>query len=185
MSKVLIVNLYGGPGTGKSTTATGVFSKLKYLGYKCEYVSEFAKDLTYEKSFEVLQDNLFVIATQHHRSFILRDKVDIIITDSPLILPLSYINYKEFDYGFIKNIVKYLYDKYNTLDIFINRNNDDHAYESYGRSQTVDEAIGIDEDIKRKLKELDIKYNTVNMGESTIDYIVSMITNKVGDPRGE
>ena len=25
----LIVNLFGGPGTGKSTTAAGVFSKLK------------------------------------------------------------------------------------------------------------------------------------------------------------
>lgn len=45
----LIVNLVAGPGTGKSTTMAGVFYKLKSLGIDCEMVTEFAKELVWEK----------------------------------------------------------------------------------------------------------------------------------------
>lgn len=36
--KTLVVNLFAGPGAGKSTGAAYIFSKLKMLGYDCEYV---------------------------------------------------------------------------------------------------------------------------------------------------
>jgi len=45
--ETLIVNLWAGPGTGKSTTASVVFHMLKVAGIKCEYVTEFAKELAY------------------------------------------------------------------------------------------------------------------------------------------
>jgi len=35
----LVVNLYGGPGTGKSTTAAATFAELKMAGINCELVS--------------------------------------------------------------------------------------------------------------------------------------------------
>ena len=44
MKDTLIVNLYGGPGCGKSTGAAYLFSKLKMAGVDAEYVPEFAKD---------------------------------------------------------------------------------------------------------------------------------------------
>lgn len=40
----LVVNLFGGPGSGKSTGAAYVFARLKMLGYNAELVTEFAKD---------------------------------------------------------------------------------------------------------------------------------------------
>ena len=40
----LIINLIGGPGSGKSTTAAGLFYKLKQMGIDCEMALEFAKD---------------------------------------------------------------------------------------------------------------------------------------------
>lgn len=43
-NKALIIDLIGGPGSGKSTTAAGLFYKLKKLGYNCEMSLEFAKD---------------------------------------------------------------------------------------------------------------------------------------------
>lgn len=43
--KQKVINLYGGPGTGKSTTAAMLFAKMKLAGFNCEYVPEFAKDL--------------------------------------------------------------------------------------------------------------------------------------------
>ena len=33
MKETLVVNLFGGPGTGKSTMMAGIFAKLKSLGY--------------------------------------------------------------------------------------------------------------------------------------------------------
>lgn len=52
MKNTLIVNLYGGPGTGKSTGAAYIFSKLKMDGIDAEYVTEFAKDKVWEGSQE-------------------------------------------------------------------------------------------------------------------------------------
>ena len=43
MKSTLLVNLYAGPGAGKSTGAAYIFAKLKMAGVDCEYVSEYAK----------------------------------------------------------------------------------------------------------------------------------------------
>lgn len=60
-----VVNLFAGPGAGKSTLATGVFHELKLQGINCEYVSEIAKDLTWEKRHNSLNFQLYVFAKQH------------------------------------------------------------------------------------------------------------------------
>ena len=51
MNNSLTVNLFGGPGTGKSTTSAAVFSLLKMHGVNAELITEFAKDLTWEKRY--------------------------------------------------------------------------------------------------------------------------------------
>ena len=50
MKNTLIVNLYAGPGAGKSTGAAYIFlQNSKWHGIDCEYVSEYTKDcLDYE-----------------------------------------------------------------------------------------------------------------------------------------
>lgn len=50
MKNTLIVNLFGAPGTGKSTGAAYIFSKLKMAGVDAEYVTEFAKDKVWDNS---------------------------------------------------------------------------------------------------------------------------------------
>ena len=42
---MIVVNLFAGPGSGKSTTCAGLFSKLKLAGIYCEMVLEYAKEL--------------------------------------------------------------------------------------------------------------------------------------------
>jgi broad-specificity NMP kinase len=49
MKNTLVVSLFAGPGVGKSTMATGIFSALKFKGIECEYVSEYAKNLVWGK----------------------------------------------------------------------------------------------------------------------------------------
>jgi adenylate kinase family enzyme len=47
---MILVNLYGAPGSGKSTGAAYIFSKLKMAGVDAELVTEFAKDKVWEES---------------------------------------------------------------------------------------------------------------------------------------
>ena len=83
MKNTLVVNLFGGPGCGKSTLMAGIFHQLKIQGYDCEMVTEFAKDIVWEERTELLKEQIYVFTNQNYRLFRVNGKVDIIITDSP------------------------------------------------------------------------------------------------------
>lgn len=85
----LVVNLFGAPDAGKSTGAAYIFSKLKMAGVNAELVTEFAKDKVWENDMEVFKpDNqCYLFGKQFYRMSRCRDKVSVIVTDSPL--PLS------------------------------------------------------------------------------------------------
>ena len=63
MNNTLVINLFGGPGCGKSTTMARIFADLKIQGYNAEMVSEFAKDLVYEQRQETMKDELYLCKT--------------------------------------------------------------------------------------------------------------------------
>ena len=86
----IIVNLFGGPSIGKSTTAAGVFTLLKMNDVNAELVTEFAKDLTWEDRQLALNNQYYVWAKQYHKLHRVIDQVDIVITDGPLIFSLIY-----------------------------------------------------------------------------------------------
>lgn len=144
--KPLVVNLFGGPGTGKSTTAAGVFSKLKKLGINAELSIEFAKDLTWSQRHVALRDQIYIFGKQHHKLFILREDLDVIVTDSPLLLSCIYANnnYPEC----FHNTVKWAFDSNNNVNIFLTR---DKPYSSKGRNQTESESKEIDREIQQFL----------------------------------
>ena len=48
--KLTVINFFGGPGCGKSTTAAELFAKMKKANYKVELVHEVAKDFIWEEA---------------------------------------------------------------------------------------------------------------------------------------
>ena len=86
----IVVNLFGGPGCGKSTGAAYIFAKLKMAGVNAELVTEFAKDKTWERNSKALTCQPYVFGKQVYRIDRCADQVDVIVTDSPIVLSLLY-----------------------------------------------------------------------------------------------
>lgn len=172
MKPTLVINLIGGPGSGKSTCASGIFYQLKKLGINCELALEFAKDKVWEESIKILDDQLYVFGKQYHKLFRLNGKVDVIITDSPLLISILY-NKTPSEY-FDKLVVEQ-YHTFNNLLFFINRAEN---YQTEGRLQTKDESMVLDYTMKHILLTNDIEYDEVSC-ENAVDYIVDIVKTKL------
>jgi len=149
----MIVNIFGGPGAGKSTLAAVVFAGLKEQQCNCELVTEFAKDLVWSE--QKLDDQIYIFGEQYHRLHVLRDKVDVIVTDSPLLLSsvygkqvLSSRLYPAFDL-----LVYQTFLDMDNFNVYLHRNN---PYHTVGRTQTLDEAEKIDDRVMAYLLKHDI-----------------------------
>lgn len=131
-----VINLFGAPGAGKSTIAAGLFNQMKIDGYNVEYVTEFAKDLVYEDNMSVLNNQLYVTATQDHRMRRLIGKVDYVITDSPLLLGIVHAKgiFKIIEF---ENLIVKIFNSYNNINFYIERY---HKYSESGRLESESES---------------------------------------------
>ena len=170
LSDTILVNLLAGPGTGKSTIASSVFSELKWQGVNCELASEFAKDLCWEERFTTLTNQIYVFGKQLHRVQRLIDKVDVIITDSPLIFSVIYK--PEYLSDNFSKLVLETFNQFNNMNYFLKRLK---PYNPKGRMQTKDEAKLVDEIILNYLRDNQINYTHVNGNKDGVEIIVNDI----------
>lgn len=167
----LVINAFGGPGSGKSTSCLDICQQLKKQGYKAEYVSEYAKDLVYDKNeklldgspesqFEILKEQLKRVDRLYNSG-----EVDFIVTDSPVLLNEIYNKSltKEYD-----SMVTSLHNDFNNFTYFMER--DASAFQEEGRIHNLEESQKIDKDIKQLLAEKKIRYETYN--HDTVDNII-------------
>lgn len=174
-SECLHINLFGGPGIAKSTTACGLFSKMKRNNTKVEYVSEVAKELVYSKDFFTLGDQLMILARQHHSWYKLRDQVDFTVNDGAFLLSLIYVQEnKHLPLEHFKPLIVEMFKSYNTLNILLERT-EKHPYQEYGRNESFEEAQALDEKIKQMLIDNDIPFTTIKVGKKTIKQIYAII----------
>lgn len=82
----MIVNLFGQPCAGKSTVRADVFRCLKQRGVNCEEVYETAKKLSWTGRTKELASQPYIAVKQLRDLEVLQGRVDVIITDSPLLL---------------------------------------------------------------------------------------------------
>lgn len=166
-----VINLFAGPGAGKSTIAAMLFSLLKIRGYEAELVTEYAKYLTWANKETELKDQLYVFAKQDHRLEVLKDHaIDFVITDSPILQGLIYTpaNY----FPSFRPLVREVFDSYDNINFLINRVK---SYSPVGRSQTEEEAARYCEKIKQTLGEEKIKYTVVDGNEQAAELIIKQL----------
>ncbi len=150
-----VINIFAGPGSGKSTTAAGVFHQLKILNKKVEYVSEYAKDLVYENRFDRLDDYLYMLAEQHHRLYRLRGHVDYVICDGSFLL--GYIHCCKnsiYNKKLFKALVLDIFSQYDNTNYFLNR--EDIVYQTYGRKENLNAALQLDKKLLKLFKKENI-----------------------------
>lgn len=164
----LVINLFAGPGVCKSTTAAKVFADLKMKGINCEMALEFAKDKVWEESFRTMDDQIYIFGKQFHRIWRLKDKVDVIICDSPL--PISIVYDKENSEAF-HTLIMEQFNKFSNVNYYIERSTE---YQESGRVQTKEDAEKLDKIVLDVLNKYDIKYKSIN-----IDGASDVITNDI------
>lgn len=172
--KTLVVNLLGGPGSGKSSIRAGIFHDLKYKGIDCEEATEYAKDLTWSKSKLALSNQIHVFGEQHNRIWRLIGQVEVIITDSSLLLtPI----YSKSESSTLRTLAVEEFKSMWNYVAFLKRVK---PYNPNGRNQTESEARDIDFKILDLLDNEEIPYETFPGDLDGKDGIVKKILMMIG-----
>lgn len=140
--------------THNSTLAAGVFFELKIRGILSELIPEFAKEKVWEENFKAFDNQLYIFAQQHKRIFRCLGKVDVIVVDSPLLLPIIYG--KNVKNEHFNGLVLQEFNSMRNLNIVIERGS--FQFEVEGRMQDKDAAIQIDREVKQLLHMYKIKH---------------------------
>lgn len=175
MRKPVVVNLFGGPGSGKSTGAAFIFSRLKMMDVNCELVTEYAKDCTWENRMMALDCQEYIFGKQSYRMKRCADKVDVIITDSPLPIGLFYNHDPALNENFT-NVVMSVFNKYNNKNYCLIRSKE---YNPIGRNQSKEEADIIGDEIQFFLDDHNIKY-ILGLGEENFyQFIINEVLKEL------
>ena len=178
MSK--IINIFGGPGIGKSSIAAGITYKLKKNHISCDKPYEFPKLLAWDDNHSAIQDQLYVLANQHRGIVKSYGKVDYIVLDSPILLSLTYRNYyKGTEYpsslygeSFDKMVLD-TFNQYDNINIVLDRadgvNNNDERY------QNLEESKELDIVIENSLIENNIPFHKIKVNDDTVDDIMKLV----------
>lgn len=168
----LVINLTGGPGTGKSTLSANLFAKLKMAGVDVELAPEYVKDLVWEESFKKIGNQIYIFAKQHNRLYRLKNKVKVIITDSPLLNSIVYYNDNN---PHFEPLVIWEFKAMNNLTFYLERS---FEYVQNGRLQDIEGAKKIDEIYKNLLDKYQIDYTSIRSPydvDSIVESIIKII----------
>ena len=173
--ETIVINLFGEPSVGKSTCAMDITVKLKRKGINAEYVSEFAKDKLYENNGEVFKHQEYLFGKQSFTMGRVKNKVDVIVVDSPLLLCTIYNQDNVLGEDFNKTVLN-VFNSYNNKNYLLTRN---HPYEKEGRFQNEEEAQEVRNQITKMLVKFNIDYTEIVSSEENCRYIVEKITKEI------
>lgn len=161
-----IVCLYGGAGTGKSTTAAALFAAAKRNGYNAEMNREYIKEWIWEGREIHPGDQTYIFAkgAKKERSYMMKG-LNLIISDSPLILTHFYgMKHDKFEQEY--NTSLQMLEQHHAISksygykvehIFLNRKKE---YNPAGRFQTEEEAKVFDGQMKQMLSDMKIDFKS-------------------------
>lgn len=171
--QTLVINLIGGPCSGKSTIAAELFARLKKMGVKSELVSEYIKDRIYEENMTMPSNQIAIFGMEHYNISNKIGKVDVIVHDGSFI---NNILYKKEDNPEFDKLIVSEYHKFNNLDFFINRGNIE--FETYGRIHNYEQSLELDTKIKDLYYLADAEFIEVESRDA-VDKIIPIVLKEL------
>lgn len=157
----VVINAFGGAGAGKSTACLHIVAELKKRGYVAEYVSEYAKDLVWDKDFAMLDGSLknqsLILQEQIKRVDRLIGEVQFAVTDSPILLNGVYLKDCPEKPQYCADILE-KFNSYNNFNFVVKR--DTSKYEQEGRIHSLEESIAVDNEVETLLKNNNLYFGT-------------------------
>lgn len=168
--KPQVLNFFAGPGSGKSTMAAAVFAELKFRGRNVELVTEYAKEATWEnRSTKFFAAQEYIFGKQSFRISRAADQVDLVITDSPLLLSLVYMD-DTFEMPSLSVVVEEAHNRYISFNYYVKR---EKAYNPVGRNQSSVEASALDVRIQGMLREKHVDYTVTRCSQYDAEVIAN------------
>jgi hypothetical protein len=179
--KTKVINFVASPSSGKSLMAALVFSELKMMHFRAEYVQEYAKTLIWQDRLEELANQYNVSYEQYKMIKSVDGKVDYICLDSPLLLGLYYNIHHEDNVSDITKTEKMILSKMSEFDniyIFLERN-EEFPYETEGRIHNEEQSKVIASELLNLLDEFGIEYRSFKSDKKNVSSILDYILSKV------
>jgi deoxyadenosine/deoxycytidine kinase len=158
------INLFAGPGAGKSTLASWLFAELKLRDYSIELVSEYVKSWAIEKrKIHPFHQVYFMGRQLEYEYRFLTNGVKHIITDSPVFLAATYARYYNSHLFEVANqmesIISTYEKKHPAINIFLNRGD---YFQQEGRYHNREQAENIDRAVLSTLISNGVEFKEFN-----------------------
>lgn len=164
---MVVINIFGSPCSGKSTTAAGVFYLMKRMGYNVEMSLEYVKDSVYDGNKYPFTDQVYVFAQMLKKLRQYDGKVDYVVTDAPLLM--NHIYGKDETCEFHR-LVDAEWRRYKNISFLLRRGN--IFYIADGRVHNDQEADKIQNEIESMLDDKGVCAPVYYTGRNTASNIV-------------
>lgn len=153
--------------------AAALFSDLKKRGFNAELVTEYAKDKVWEHNDTVFSNQVYILGKQSYRVSRVAGQVDVIITDSPILLSAIYNPDPEIQNELEALTVK-MFNQYNNLNIVLKRT---FPYQKEGRMHSEEQSSEIYQKIIECLNQNGIGYSVFDNKDDTQQTLMDIIVN--------
>lgn len=140
---MIVVNMFGGPGVGKSTVAAMLFAHYKRRGIRVEMARESAKQLFYEGRDLARNQVLITALTYQTLKDLEAAGTELVIGDIALRLNLVYAKALPF-YQPLAALVRGMRAEFQNVDVLLRRA---VPYQNHGRGQDLEGAKQIDAEV--------------------------------------
>lgn len=173
------INLFAGPGAGKSALAYWLVGELKSQGASVELASEYVKEWAYQSIPPTRKfDQLYLFSKQIRKELIpIRDgDIKHIISDSPILLAGVYAKrLGEPYYNQLFEISDMIDAEFPSVNIFLDRV--DGGFKQEGRYHDLEQSKKIDNEIRQLLDERHMGYQVFSVlnRKTILEYICRII----------
>jgi nicotinamide riboside kinase len=168
----LVVNIFGGPGTGKSTLAAAIFCALKQRHIETACPEECAKLAIWSNQSWILDHQPIILGRTWETIYTLLDKVDVIIVDSPILLCSVYARDRE--PMCFHQMVGDIHKRTHRINLLIKRDTQ-IGYSTNGRRETEREARLVDERIIGTLDAFNEPFVTCSSDQSLVERLAETV----------